>query len=78
MARTWRESATKSPLSRRTPHIRAAEFGGAPRAFEGVVGVDELDGGFAEDALEFAEGFQSRTENDMTQECAAVPITGMP
>src|ERR1039458_7363715 len=102
MPRTWRVSAPKSPLSRRTPHIgppraaarrgasrgagggvrgagggeggarageraeiaavqadsphRAAESGGAAGAFQRVVGVDQVDGGRAEDALEFAEG----------------------
>src|ERR1017187_8828294 len=78
--RTWRVSAPKSPLSRRTPHIGppraaarrvafralvgmdagggggAAECGGAAGAFQRVVGVDQVDGGRAEDALEFAEG----------------------
>ena len=38
-----------------SPH-GASEFGGAARAFEGVVGVDQVDGGMAEGALEFAEG----------------------
>ena len=35
---------------------RAAQLGGAARAFEGVVGVDQLDGGVAEHALQLAEG----------------------
>ena len=36
--------------------MRPAEFGGAARAFQGVVGIDQLDGGVAEHALQFAEG----------------------
>ena len=49
------ERVEVSAIQADSPH-RAAQFGGAARAFQRVVGIDQLDGGVAENALEFAEG----------------------
>src|ERR1035441_8045507 len=49
------ERAEIAAVQADSPH-RAAECGGAAGAFQRVVGVDQVDGGRAEDALEFAEG----------------------
>ena len=61
-ARTSRESVTKSPLSMRTPRSgRPSEFDAA-RAFERIVGVDQLDRPAAQELLQLAKGFQLRIE----------------
>ena len=58
MARTCRESAAKSPLSRRTPQSGRPSCAARRAPSKRVVGVDELHGGFAEEPLELAEGFR--------------------
>src|SRR5713226_3702373 len=48
--RTARESSTRLPLSSRTPH-NGRPSDAASFAFDGVVGVDQINGGGAEHGL---------------------------
>ena len=62
MARTWRESARE--VAAIQPHApqRPARCGRPARAFERVVGIDELHRVLAQHALQLAEGFHLARE----------------